>query len=226
MATFKKWGKGHEVKESPEAIWKREREHDRCCIGVSSCVAGIIWTMPSEPMCLCGLYLRPLRVPVFTSLLEYYRYVFGFICLSLSISFFLFISLGVFLFLQIPLPSKPYWYLVFGATKEDIKEICISTMKLYSREKVEFVYLLGTLLWLSLFLLIVVTTVAVVNTPSISQPNREQLEKQVDKRKVALEEARLKAKGQNPNGTPALSAIGGFSPASKPCKFLFLFAFY
>lgn len=84
--------------------------------------------------------------------------------------------------LQIPLPSKPYWYLVFGATKEDIKEICISTMKLYSREK----------------------------------PNREQLEKQVDKRKVALEEARLKAKGQNPNGTPALSAIGGFSPASKP----------
>lgn len=136
MATFKKWGKGHEVKESPKAIWDREREHDRCCIGVSLCVAGILWMMPSEPMYLWGLYLRPLRVPVFTSLLEYYRYVFGFICLSLSIKFFLFISLGVFLFLQIPLPSKPYWYLVFGATKEDIKEICISTMKLYSRKKV------------------------------------------------------------------------------------------
>ncbi|XP_050993650.1 cyclin-L1 isoform X2 [Labeo rohita] len=84
--------------------------------------------------------------------------------------------------LQIPLPSKPHWYLVFGASKEDIKEICISTMKLYSREK----------------------------------PNSEQLEKQVEKRKVALEEARLKAKGQNPSGTPALAAIGGFSPASKP----------
>ncbi|XP_016096223.1 cyclin-L1 isoform X1 [Sinocyclocheilus grahami] len=84
--------------------------------------------------------------------------------------------------LQIPLPSKPHWYLVFGVTKEDIKEICISTMKLYSREK----------------------------------PNSEQLEKRVEKRKVALEEARLKAKGQNPNGTPALAAIGGFSPASKP----------
>lgn len=95
-------------------------------------------------MCLCGLFLRPLRVPVFTSLLEYYRYIFGFI--FLFIYFILSISLGVFLFLQIPLPSKPYWYLVFGATKEDIKEICISTMKLYSREKVEFVYLLGTLL--------------------------------------------------------------------------------
>uniref|UniRef100_A0A8C1N9V3 Cyclin L1 n=2 Tax=Cyprinus carpio TaxID=7962 RepID=A0A8C1N9V3_CYPCA len=86
--------------------------------------------------------------------------------------------------LQIPLPSKPHWYLVFGATKEDIREICISTMKLYSREK----------------------------------PNSEQLEKQVEKRKVALEEARLKAKGQNPSGTPALAAIGGFSPASKPCN--------
>ncbi|XP_073705766.1 cyclin-L1 isoform X4 [Garra rufa] len=84
--------------------------------------------------------------------------------------------------LQIPLPSKPHWYLVFGATKEDLKEICISTMKLYSREK----------------------------------PNREQLEKQVEKRKVALDEARLKAKGQNPSGTPGLGGIGGFSPASKP----------
>ncbi|XP_052475463.1 cyclin-L1-like isoform X2 [Carassius gibelio] len=84
--------------------------------------------------------------------------------------------------LQIPLPSKPHWYLVFGATKEHIREICISTMKLYSREK----------------------------------PNSEQLEKRVEKRKVALEEARLKARGQNPNGTPALAAIGGFSPASKP----------
>lgn len=102
--------------------------------------------MPSEPTCLCGLNPRPLRVPVFTSLLEYYRYIFGYISLSLSISVFLFISLRIFVFLQIPLPSKPYWYLVFGATKEDIKEICISTMKLYSREKVEFVYLLGTLL--------------------------------------------------------------------------------
>ncbi|XP_067308428.1 cyclin-L1 [Pseudorasbora parva] len=84
--------------------------------------------------------------------------------------------------LQIPLPSKPHWYLLFGATKEDIKEVCISTMRLYSREK----------------------------------PNSEQLEKQVEKRKVALEEARLKAKGQNPSVTPALAAIGGFSPASKP----------
>lgn len=36
------------------------------------------------------------------------------------------------------------------------------------------------------------------------------------KRKVALQEAKLKAKGLNLDGTPALSTLGGFSPASKP----------
>lgn len=50
------------------------------------------------------------------------------------------------------------------------------------------------------------------------QPNYELLEKEVEKRKVALQEAKLKAKGLNPDGTPALSTLGGFSPASKPCK--------
>lgn len=38
----------------------------------------------------------------------------------------------------------------------------------------------------------------------------------MDKRKVALQEAKLKAKGLNPDGTPALT-LGGFSPGSKPC---------
>lgn len=52
----------------------------------------------------------------------------------------------------------------------------------------------------------------------IQQPNYELLEKEVEKRKVALQEAKLKAKGLNPDGTPALSTLGGFSPASKPCK--------
>ncbi|PNI78134.1 CCNL1 isoform 24, partial [Pan troglodytes] len=50
------------------------------------------------------------------------------------------------------------------------------------------------------------------------KPNYELLEKEVEKRKVALQEAKLKAKGLNPDGTPALSTLGGFSPASKPCK--------
>lgn len=84
--------------------------------------------------------------------------------------------------LQIPLPNKPHWFLLFGATEESIQEICISTLRLYSRKK----------------------------------PNYDFLEKEVDKRKVALQEAKLKAKGLNPDGTPALSTMGGFSPASKP----------
>ncbi|XP_065102696.2 cyclin-L1a isoform X2 [Paramisgurnus dabryanus] len=85
--------------------------------------------------------------------------------------------------LQISLPTRPHWYLVFGATEEELKEICITTLKLYTRKK----------------------------------PNYELLEKEVDKRKVALQEAKLKAKGLNPDCTPAL-LIGGFSPGSKPCS--------
>lgn len=40
----------------------------------------------------------------------------------------------------------------------------------------------------------------------------------MERRKVFLAEAKLKAKGLNPDGTPALSTLGGFSPASKPCS--------
>ncbi|XP_061638696.1 cyclin-L1a isoform X1 [Phyllopteryx taeniolatus] len=84
--------------------------------------------------------------------------------------------------LQIPLPSRPQWYLLFGPSDEDIKDVCITTLKLYTRKK----------------------------------PNYEHLEKEVDRRKVFLAEAKLKAKGLNPDGTPALATLGGFSPASKP----------
>ncbi|XP_071386776.1 cyclin-L1a isoform X2 [Centroberyx affinis] len=86
--------------------------------------------------------------------------------------------------LQMALPSRPHWYLLFGATEEEIKEICITTLRLYSRKK----------------------------------PNYDQLEKEVERRKMFLAEAKLKAKGLNPDGTPALSTMGGFSPASKPCS--------
>lgn len=51
---------------------------------------------------------------------------------------------------------------------------------------------------------------------SLLQPNYDLLEREVEKRKVALQDAKLKAKGLNPDGTPALSTMGGFSPASKP----------
>ncbi|XP_053842465.1 cyclin-L1 isoform X2 [Vidua macroura] len=84
--------------------------------------------------------------------------------------------------LQIPLPTRPHWFLLFGTTEEEIQEICLTTLKLYTRKK----------------------------------PNYEFLDKEVEKRKMALQEAKLKAKGLNPDGTPALSTLGGFSPASKP----------
>lgn len=84
--------------------------------------------------------------------------------------------------LQIPLPNRPHWFLLFGTTEEEIQEICLTTLKLYTRKK----------------------------------PNYELLDKEVEKRKMALQEAKLKAKGLNPDGTPALSTLGGFSPASKP----------
>uniref|UniRef100_A0A3Q3F513 Cyclin L1a n=1 Tax=Labrus bergylta TaxID=56723 RepID=A0A3Q3F513_9LABR len=84
--------------------------------------------------------------------------------------------------LQIPLPSRPNWFLLFGASEEEIKEICVTTLRLYTRKK----------------------------------PNYDHLEKEVERRKVFLAEAKLKLKGLNPDGTPALSTLGGFSPASKP----------
>ncbi|XP_033970516.1 cyclin-L1a isoform X2 [Trematomus bernacchii] len=86
--------------------------------------------------------------------------------------------------LQIPLPTRPSWYLLFGASEDDVKEVCLTTLRLYTRKK----------------------------------PNLDQLEKEVDRRKVYLAEAKLKLKGLNPDGTPALSTMGGFSPASKPCS--------
>lgn len=41
--------------------------------------------------------------------------------------------------LQIPLPSKPQWYLLFGATEDEIKEVCVTTLRLYTRKKVSCV---------------------------------------------------------------------------------------
>ena len=54
---------------------------------------------------------------------------------------------------------------------------------------------------------------------SLGQPDYDHLEKEVERRKMSLQEAKLKAKGLNPDGTPALSNLGGFSPGSKPCEF-------
>ncbi|XP_042199552.1 cyclin-L1 isoform X2 [Callorhinchus milii] len=83
--------------------------------------------------------------------------------------------------LEIPLPNRPHWFLLFGATEEDIKEICMKILKLYTRKKA----------------------------------NLEHLDDEVERRKVALQEAKAKAKGLLPDGTPALDTPAGFSPSSK-----------
>ncbi|KAF6718788.1 Cyclin-L1 [Oryzias melastigma] len=43
--------------------------------------------------------------------------------------------------LQIPLPSKPHWYLLFGANEDEIKEICVTTLRLYTRKKPNYEHL-------------------------------------------------------------------------------------
>ncbi|PKU37640.1 cyclin-l1 isoform x1 [Limosa lapponica baueri] len=106
--------------------------------------------------------------------------------------------------LQIPLPTRPHWFLLFGTTEEEIQEICLTTLKLYTRKKVTL---------RPLFFLF--SSARAVSWLS-KCPNYEFLDKEVEKRKMALQEAKLKAKGLNPDGTPALSTLGGFSPASKP----------
>ncbi|XP_047660524.1 cyclin-L1-like isoform X2 [Tachysurus fulvidraco] len=84
--------------------------------------------------------------------------------------------------LQIPLPTRPHWFLLFGASESDIGEICISTLKLYTRRK----------------------------------PDVAQLEKVLEKKKMCLEEEKLKGKCVNYSITPALHHTSTFSPASKP----------
>ncbi|XP_043917808.1 cyclin-L1-like isoform X1 [Protopterus annectens] len=83
--------------------------------------------------------------------------------------------------LEIPLPSRPHWFLLFGANEEDIQDVCHRILKLYTRKKADLAY----------------------------------LEKKVEERKMALEEAKAKAKGLLPDGTPALENTAGFSPSSK-----------
>ncbi|XP_048375035.1 cyclin-L2 isoform X1 [Sphaerodactylus townsendi] len=83
--------------------------------------------------------------------------------------------------LEIPLPSRPHWFLLFGATEEEIQEICITILQLYTRKKVDLAV----------------------------------LESRVEKKKLAIEEAKAQAKGLLTDGTPSLDTISGFSPAPK-----------
>ncbi|XP_077313749.1 cyclin-L2 isoform X1 [Lithobates pipiens] len=83
--------------------------------------------------------------------------------------------------LEIGLPNRPHWFLLFGATEEDIREICVQILKLYSRKKADLTV----------------------------------LESKVEKRKIQIEEAKAKAKGLLPEGTPRLDNGPEFSPNTK-----------
>ncbi|XP_074832052.1 cyclin-L2 isoform X2 [Carettochelys insculpta] len=83
--------------------------------------------------------------------------------------------------LEIPLPNRPHWFLLFGATEEEIQEVCLKILQLYTRKKVDLSY----------------------------------LESKVEKKKLAIEEAKAQAKGLLPDGTPSLDNTSGFSPAPK-----------
>ncbi|KAG8434355.1 hypothetical protein GDO86_012654 [Hymenochirus boettgeri] len=83
--------------------------------------------------------------------------------------------------LEIALPNRPHWFLLFGTSEEDVKEICLQILRLYTRKKAD----------LSL------------------------LESRVEKRKLFIEEAKAKAKGLLPDGTPRLENAPEFSPNLK-----------
>ncbi|XP_044301188.1 cyclin-L2 isoform X1 [Varanus komodoensis] len=83
--------------------------------------------------------------------------------------------------LQIPLPNRPHWFLLFGATEEEIQEICMKILQLYTRKKVDLAILEG----------------------------------RVEKKKLAIEEAKAQAKGLLADGKPSLDAVSGFSPVPK-----------
>lgn len=37
--------------------------------------------------------------------------------------------------LKLPLPKSPHWYIIFGATEKEIRDICVKILKLYNRSK-------------------------------------------------------------------------------------------
>ncbi|KAF3820431.1 hypothetical protein GH733_015940 [Mirounga leonina] len=43
--------------------------------------------------------------------------------------------------LEIPLPNRPHWFLLFGATEDEIQEICLKILQLYTRKKVDLTHL-------------------------------------------------------------------------------------
>lgn len=119
------------------------------CSCVLCALTGTTWTTAWGPMCLWGSKLRPSPVPAYTSLPGLCRWEETVFQPKVFVFFFCPLSLAVCsanasvetfdaIFPQIPLPTKPHWYLLFGVTEDEIKEVCITTLKLYTRKKVLF----------------------------------------------------------------------------------------
>ncbi|CAN2388205.1 positive regulation of phosphorylation of RNA polymerase II C-terminal domain [Pristimantis euphronides] len=83
--------------------------------------------------------------------------------------------------LEISLPNRPHWFLLFGASEEDIREICLHILRLYTRKKADLT----------------------------------DLESKVERKKLTIEEAKAKAKGLLPDGTPRIDNATEFSPNVK-----------
>lgn len=83
--------------------------------------------------------------------------------------------------LEISLPNRPHWFLLFGASEEDIREICLHILRLYTRKKADLT----------------------------------DLEGKVENKKLMMEEAKAKAKGLMPDGTPRIDNATEFSPNVK-----------
>ncbi|CAJ0951757.1 unnamed protein product [Ranitomeya imitator] len=83
--------------------------------------------------------------------------------------------------LEICLPNRPHWFLLFGASEENIREICLQILRLYTRKKADVTALDST----------------------------------VEKKRLMLEEAKAKAKGLLPDGTPRIDNAPEFSPNVK-----------
>lgn len=108
-----------------------------CC---SSCLSGTTWTIAWEQMSLSDSSQKASPVPAFTSQPGRWRWARSTFCFVRSFSGSRTPSVSSPPF-QIPLPNRPHWFLLFGATEEEIQEICLKILQLYTRKKVCFLFI-------------------------------------------------------------------------------------
>lgn len=136
-----------EVKPSQKPKKRSPKSFAVPCNLLLSYFAGTTWTTAWEQMSLWGSSQKALPVPAFTWQPGHWRWatlpwIWVFFKPFNSRRSLSFVSLSPF---QIPLPNRPHWFLLFGATEEEIQEICLKILQLYTRKKVWFFFMLGAL---------------------------------------------------------------------------------